>query len=288
MRIALATAEHLPHCSEDDQVLIIALRADGYTVEPVIWDQPAQWDRYDAVVIRSVWDYHLKYERFLTWLDALDRAQIQVINATDVIRWNADKHYMLELEQRGVRITPTRAVTKRDDVKLADVLQDAGWEHAVIKPTVSSTGYETWFASTPVTHEQEKRFEEQRRQMDVLVQKFAEGVRGGEMSFVFLAGVYSHAVIKRAAGDEFRVHVEHGGTVELYVPRPHEVEWAESVMQAVTEPWTYARVDAVQSDHGLMVMEVELLDPELFFKYEPASAQLLVSAIVEADARARQ
>jgi glutathione synthase/RimK-type ligase-like ATP-grasp enzyme len=280
MRIALATAAHLPHCSEDDHVLITALRADGHTAEPVVWDAPTTWDAYDVVVIRSVWDYHLKYQRFLDWLDQLDRARMRVINSTDVLRWNADKHYMLDLEQRGVHITPTRAVTRRDDdVTLESTLDETGWRHAVIKPTVSSTGYETWFVRSPLSEETEAQFRKQRRSMDVLVQEFAEGVRDGEISFVFLAGVYSHAVLKRAAGSEFRIHVEHGGTVELYVPRPAEVEWAESVMQQVTEPWSYARVDAVRDGDGMLLMELELLDPELFFAYEPASAQLMIAAI---------
>jgi glutathione synthase/RimK-type ligase-like ATP-grasp enzyme len=281
MRIALATAAHLPHCSEDDHVLITALRAEGFTVDPAVWDQPAAWDQFDVVVIRSIWDYHLKYDRFLQWLARLDEARMRVINSTDLLRWNADKHYMLDLEQRGVHITPTRAVTARDDVTLSGLLDETGWRHAVIKPTVSSTGYETWFVSAPVSDDQETQFLEQRRKMDVLVQQFAEGVRGGEISFVFLAGVYSHAVLKRAAGEEFRIHVEHGGTVELYVPRPAEVEWAERVMQQVTEPWSYARVDAVRSDDGMLLMELELLDPELFFKYEPASAQLMIAAITD-------
>lgn len=281
MRVALATAAHLPHCSEDDHVLITALRADGFTVEPAVWDEPIVWESYDVVVIRSIWDYHLKYDQFLKWLAHLDQAGARVINSTDVLRWNADKHYMLDLESRGVTITPTRAVTRRDDVRLKHVLDETGWQHVVIKPTVSSTGYETWFVSAPVNAKQEAQFLEQRRKMDVLVQQFAEGVRDGEISFVFLAGVYSHAVLKRAAGDEFRIHAEHGGTVELYVPRPAEVEWAERVMQQVTEPWSYARVDAVRGGDGMLLMELELLDPELFFQYEPAAAQLMIAAITE-------
>ena len=280
MHIALATAAHLPLCSDDDQVLINVLRTAGIQVSPVIWDQPAHWDRFDAIILRSIWDYHLKYARFLEWLDLLDAIGANVYNTTDVVRWNAHKRYMLDLEQRGVRITPTRVVTATDDVSLSGVMRSAGWREAVIKPAVSSTGYETWFASRPCSHDDEVRFAAQRATMDVLVQQFAEGVRGGELSFVFLAGSYSHCVLKRAAGDEFRIHVEHGGSVESCNAATDEIAWAEDVMARVTEPWTYARVDAVRAEEGLMLMELELLDPELFFKYRSGAAKQLMGALI--------
>jgi glutathione synthase/RimK-type ligase-like ATP-grasp enzyme len=287
MHIALATAAHLPGGSDDDQVLIDAMRTRGITVTPAIWDQPADWDRFDAVLIRSVWDYHLKFPRFLEWLDILEATGVRVQNTVDVVRWNADKKYMLELERRGVRITPTRVVRADDDVSLERVMRDAGWREAVVKPAVSSTGYETWFVTAPCSANDEARFAKQRAAMDVLVQEFASGVRTGEMSFVFLSGQYSHCVLKRAAGTEFRIHVEHGGSVESYQPAPVEIKWAESVMASVSEPWTYARVDAVNNPGGLLLMELELLDPELFFKYRPASATLLITALEQTAIRAR-
>ena len=288
MHIALATAAHLPGGSEDDQVLIQALRAKGVTVSIAIWDQPAHWDRFDAVVIRSVWDYHLKYTRFLEWLDLLEATGANLYNPVEVIRWNADKHYMLDLERRGIRITPTRVVRASDDLSLAGILRETGWREGVVKPAVSSTGYETWFVHAPCGPVDEDRFGKQRIAMDVLVQEFAAGVRDGELSFVFLAGQYSHCVLKRAAGTEFRIHVEHGGSVESHHPSAEQIQWAQSVMDAVTERWTYARVDAVADAEGLMLMELELLDPELFFKYKPSSAGLLISALERIEARASQ
>ena len=286
MRIALATADYLPHGSEDDQVLIDALQAAEATPVSVIWDQPTDWRMYDAVVMRSIWDYHLKYERFLHWLDELDASGVPVYNSTRVVRWNADKRYMLELEQRGVRITPSRLATAADGFALAQIAAETGWRHLVIKPTVASTGYETWMTDAPITADAETRFVEQRARMDVLVQEFAAGVHAGELSLVFLQGSYSHAVLKRAAGSEFRVHAEHGGTVESVAPPAALIAWAESVVAAVAEPWLYARVDCVTDARGPMLMELELLDPELFFKYQPAAAARMTDTLTMA-ARAR-
>ncbi|HET9440944.1 MAG TPA: hypothetical protein VFO52_12270 [Longimicrobiales bacterium] len=286
MHIALATAAHLPHGSEDDQVLIAAMQARGMQPVPVVWDADARWSDFDIVVLRSIWDYHLKYARFREWLDALDAAGVPVHNSTPLVRWNADKRYMIELEQRGVRITPTRLVTSSDPLRLADIGAQTRWQRLVIKPTVASTGYETWMTDAPVTAAANAAFEMQKARMDVLVQEFTSAVHAGEISLVFLAGQYSHAVIKRAAGSEFRVHIEHGGTVESIEPGNALIGWAEDVIATIDHPWTYARVDAVSDDHGPMLMELELLDPELFFAYHPPAAERLIAALrTQIDAR---
>jgi glutathione synthase/RimK-type ligase-like ATP-grasp enzyme len=279
--IALATAALLPDLSHDDQVLHAELVRRGYDARPVIWDDAIDWSRFDVVVARSIWDYHLKYARFLEWLDALDASGSRVHNPTAMLRANADKRYMVGLEAEGVRITPTRVVARRDGRTLAAVLAATGWRHAVVKPVVSSTGYETWFVNAPCSSADEQRFAAQTSVMDVLVQEFVSGVYSGERSFVFIDGAYTHAFMKRAAADEFRVHVEHGGTVEAIEPAPAEIDWAQSVVATLGErPWTYARVDAVQSDEGLVLMEFELLDPELFFQYSPAAVDCFIDAIV--------
>ena len=112
MRVGLATAAHLPGGSEDDQVLIYAMRQAGLEPIPVIWDQPQTWSAFDIVVLRSIWDYHLKYPRFLAWLDELDVAGVPVHNSTALVRWNADKKYMLELEQRAAMLRSQHALAE--------------------------------------------------------------------------------------------------------------------------------------------------------------------------------
>jgi glutathione synthase/RimK-type ligase-like ATP-grasp enzyme len=275
MRIALATAEHLPGLSPDDQVLFEVLRERGVDVSAAVWDEDQDWSKFQTVVTRSIWDYHLKYPRYLRWLDDLDTAGVSVHNPTDVQRWNADKHYMLDVEARGVSITPTIV----NPSSLQEGVKASGWERVVVKPTVASTGYETWLIDAADAEKYEQQYGEQRKRMDVLVQEFAPGVAKGEMSFVFLGGEYSHAVLKRAAGDEFRIHVEHGGSVESFEPSTSQIDWASSVIDAIHEPWSYARVDAVSAEGGLVLMELEMLDPELFFLYDRKAAERFADII---------
>jgi len=280
-RIALATAAQYPSLAEDDRVLHAELERRAIDATPVIWDSDADWSRFDTVVVRSIWDYHLKYDRFLHWLDALEKNGIRVHNPLSVLRWNADKHYLTQLEQRGVRITPTRVIEQNSGITLDDVLAETGWAHYVVKPTVSSTGYQTWFAGTPISADDRARFAQQVTQMPLLVQEFVAGVHSGERSFVFIDGQYTHCILKRAAANEFRVHIEHGGTVERTDASQPEIGWAQSVIDAWGEQnWTYARVDAVTGSDGMVLMEFELLDPELFFAFDPNAMERFISRIV--------
>jgi glutathione synthase/RimK-type ligase-like ATP-grasp enzyme len=235
------------------------------------------WAEYDHVIVRSIWDYHLHYPRFLEWLDALDQCGVAVSNATALLRWNASKTYLLEIEAAGAAIVPTRI----NPANLADVLEETGWRDIVIKPVVGASGFETWTCAAPAGPADEQRYAAQRRERDMLVQQFVPGVRLGERSYVFIDGQYSHAVMKHAAPGEFRVHVEHGGTVAPYSASPAEIEWAREVVRcAPFADWLYARVDAIDSGDALLVMELEMLDPELFFSYDRAAAHTIADAIL--------
>lgn len=280
MRIALATAAHLPQLSEDDNILYIELLRRGFDVEPVVWDGGADWSVYSIVVIRSIWDYHRKYPQFLAWLDVLETSGARIYNSTSLARWNSDKHYMLNLEAKGVRITPTRVLDRGGTRTLADVIEGTGWKSVVVKPAIASTGFETWQIDVPVTPEHEARFAKQVSDMDVLVQEFVPGIRNGERSFVFIDGEFTHCVLKKSAGEDFRIHIEWGGTVECIDPPAAQVEWARSVLAAVEQPWMYGRVDAVLNEaHEPVLMELELLEPELFFAYDSDAMDRFIERI---------
>lgn len=280
MRIALATAAHLPQLSEDDNILYVEMLRRGFDVEPVVWDSGANWAVYSTVVVRSIWDYHRKHPQFIAWLDGLDRTGARIINSTALARWNSDKHYMLDLEKRGVRITPTRIFDRGSHATLAEVIEETGWESVVVKPAIASTGFETWQFEVPVTPENESQFARQVSGMDVLVQQFVPGIRNGERSFVFIDGEFTHCVLKKSAGEDFRIHIEWGGTVQCIDPSAEQVAWAASVLKAVEHPWLYGRVDAVLDDVGEPVlMELEMLEPELFFAYDSDALDRIIEAI---------
>ena len=283
-RIALVTYAGLPALSDDDRLLPPALEAQGLRGDAVLWNDPdVDWKRYAAVVLRSSWDYHYHPAEFLAWVSALEADGVVLLNPPDVLRWNADKSYLRDLEAAGVRTVPTRWVTAESPPTLTAILADTGWDEAVVKPAVSAAARDTWRVARAVTSADEERLTELVRRGAVLVQPFIDAVATqGELSLIFLDGRYSHAVLKRPKPGDFRVQSTHGGSVEQAYPNDAVVRQAATVLRAAPDvaiQSLYARVDGVMIGNELVLMELELIEPALFLGTHPHAATRLASAL---------
>ena len=277
MRIALVTWRGLPALASDDQVLQTALRSRGAVAEAVVWDDGAvDFAAYDAVVLRSTWDYHLRPNEFRRWLDSLEAGGAVVWNPVRLLRWNMHKSYLLELAARGVPVVPTVLLRCGEQRAAREVMAANGWSRAVVKPAVSATAYET--IVTDGTGEQRAT------DRDLLVQPFVEEiVQAGEWSLVFFDGRYSHATLKQAARGDFRVQSDFGGTVQRVDPEPELIDQAAAILATLSEPWLYARVDGVVVDGRFLLMELEMTEPSLFL--DQRSATVFAEAVISSTRR---
>jgi glutathione synthase/RimK-type ligase-like ATP-grasp enzyme len=238
--------------------------------EAAVWsDRDVDWPRFAGVVIRSCWDYHLRVEEFLSWIDGLERRGIPVVNSPSLIRWNVDKRYLEELSNKGIRIPDTLWLGCGEQVDLEFVCRQRGWKSAVVKPLVSASAYRT----------------ERRDRGDVLgpmmIQEYVEEIETqGEWSLMYFSGEFSHAVRKRARAGEFRVQSEFGGTAELDSAPADVRTAAEAALAATPSLPVYARVDLVQQSSIVALMELELIEPELFLKQSARASRRLAGAIV--------
>jgi glutathione synthase/RimK-type ligase-like ATP-grasp enzyme len=256
----------LPALSEDDRLVMAPLRDHGIDVESAVWDSPlVDWLHYDALIIRSCWDYHERPQEFEAWLARVEGLGVPVWNPPPLLRWNMDKRYLGDLEARGVTVVPTVWLERGSEISLETILADCGWDDAVIKPVVSASGARTTRVRGDAAADFAADFAQLVAERDVMVQPFLrEVVEHGEWSFVFVGGRYSHAVLKRPRSGDFRVQHEHGGSAESLAPRPGLIAQAERVMAQVPAPWLYARVDACDIGGELVLMELEMLEPSLF------------------------
>lgn len=281
-RVALATYARAPGLAMDEPLLVPALESVGAIAEPVVWSSAdVDWRLYDAVVIRSCWDYHLHLQDFLSWIARLEREGIRVFNPPALVRWNSDKRYLLELAARGVAVIPTMVVARGrgDDVERTIAAED--WSRLVIKPAVSASGHETHALHAPLDARAREIVARVTSQGDALLQPFADEIsRHGELSFVFIDGTFSHAALKRPRSGEFRVQVEHGGSVEAWVPSAALVQQAERVLRSLDEPPLYARVDGIARGNTLLLMELELIEPNLMFRLAPDAPRRMADAIL--------
>ena len=283
--VALVTYEARPEVTNDDRLLAEALSARGVAVRAVPWsDRTARWTEYDAVVVRSCWDYFHRAGEFHTWLDRLEAEGARLHNDVRVLRWNADKVYLRDLEARGIPVIPTRWIDAGTRTSLAELRRGSGWEELVVKPTVSGGAHQTWRATADTETIDDTRLAEMIEAGTVMVQPLVREIeREGEWSLVFFDGAYSHAVLKRPCSGDFRVQREHGGTREPAEPAVSVIAAAERAIAAIPFGGVaplYARVDGCVVEGGLRLMELEVLEPELFLRFAPAAAERLAEALL--------
>ncbi len=284
-RLALATYRRLPDLAPDDRLLIPALATLGITAAPLVWDDgAAQWGDLDAVVVRSCWDYHLRLGEFLHWLERLEQRGIPVLNPPALVRWNTDKSYLLDLAARGIAIVPTHRVQRGGITSLSSVLDQLETDEAVVKPAVSASAHATWRTSQVQADGDDEQFRTLVAAGDVLVQPLVRAIaESGEWSLVCFGGAASHAVLKRPAAGDWRVQVELGGSAKLCPGPAALVQGAGRVLAAArAEGSAYARVDGYLENDGLVLMELELIEPQLFLELESRAPERFARAIAAA------
>ncbi|TNE87304.1 MAG: hypothetical protein EP330_18985 [Deltaproteobacteria bacterium] len=267
---------YLEQVLREDARVVDALRARGLSVERRAWDDPAVLSgRVRSLLFRTTWDYFERWPEFSAWLEvAAERAEL--LNPEALIHWNLDKHYLEDLDGQGVTVVPTRWASRgvHDLEALA-----SGWDEVVVKPAISGAGRDTFRVRLP-DREGESRFRRLVEAEDVLVQPFLPAILSeGEVSVVVIGGAVTHAVRKVAAAGEFRVQDDHGGTVQAHVPTPAEAALAKAAVAACDPCPLYARVDMVSMDGEPAIMELELVEPELFFRFGEHAGDALAKAV---------
>lgn len=263
---------------------IAALRAGlagRAEVVDIDWRAPLdQLTRFDAALIGTAWDYTSAKDEFLTRLKALEAAGVVVANSSEVVRWNADKLYLRELEQRGAPSIPTRWPDNPGRADVLAAMEQFGSQKVVVKRRVGSgaEGQECFTrAALPP--------EEWRLGQAGMIQPFLKSIQGeGELSFIFVGGELSHALTKQAQPGEYRIQSSFGGIETKIEPSQSDRAAAEAVMAMLpfAEAPLYARIDMVRLDDGrLAVIEAELIEPYLYPRQGPEFGERLAEAVLE-------
>jgi glutathione synthase/RimK-type ligase-like ATP-grasp enzyme len=282
MQVVFATCEQQPLIAPDDQPLGEALSALGVVVTPIPWTEIDPYALIDSppLLLRSTWDYHRVPTMFASWLEGLADSGRLTMNPPRVARDNIDKIYLQALETAGIAVPKTRWLDRVDNESLDRALADEGWDRAVLKPRVAATAYGTFLIARGQTLSDED-LAPARASGALLQEVVPEVIEHGEVSIVYAGGAFSHAVQKRAKDGDFRVQQDFGGRVEPASPSSSLLSLAASVMTHVPDTCLYARVDVIESSRGPLLMEVELIEPELFFLIVPDAAPRMAQLIVD-------
>lgn len=280
--IALVTAIGACAADADLAPLQEACAAEGLRADIVAWDDPSvSWARFDAVLLRSPWDYTRRLPEFLRWCEAVS-ARVPLVNPLEVVRWNTDKHYLGELAAKGLPVIPSHYIEPG-----TDRLELPSLDEFVVKPCVGAgaSGARRFTAAErdpALAHACALLGEGQ----SVLVQPYLAQVdSAGETGLVFFDGRFSHAIRKAPLlqrGTRASTALPASEKIAARIPEESEREVARRVLAALPfDCPAYARVDLLPSPDGPMLLELELTEPSLFFATAPGSAARFAQVLAQ-------
>ncbi|NUW40533.1 ATP-grasp domain-containing protein [Nonomuraea rhodomycinica] len=254
---------------DDERELVLAAwKEEGVDGRAERWDDPAaDWAAYDAVVVRSVWDYVSRRDEFLAWARRVEE-HTKLLNPASVLADNTDKTYLRRL---GLPVVPTHWS--------AENLPD--WQEYVVKPAISAGARDTIRTTDRAAAAAHAALLEASGRTP-MVQPYLDMVESeGETSLLYFNRRFSHAVRRTpmlTPGKSGADHVR----AQLRTPDPDQVELAEKVLAAIPQALLYARIDLVRLPDGTpVVIELELTEPYLFLRYEPQAPGNLARALRE-------
>jgi len=284
MRIALATCSDLPDWEVDDRPLHIALQEREVELSHPVWDDPdVDWGAFDAVLIRTTWDYHLKRSAFIAWADRVSQKTL-LLNPSSVIQWNTHKSYLRDLAQRGIATVETLWLDRGDSVDLSSECAARGWSRGFIKPQVGATARETlrFDVSEDGLAAAQAHIARLLPHEGLMIQPYMASVEThGEVSALFIDGQFSHGVRKVPVAGDYRVQDDHGASDEPYAFPEEETARLRAFLAGLDEDLLYARFDMLRHPDGsLRLIELELVEPSLFFRHGPGAAERLAEGLL--------
>jgi glutathione synthase/RimK-type ligase-like ATP-grasp enzyme len=271
MKIALVTYQdngkyHLINVANEDDTLLDFLKSQGYVITKEIWnDEEVKWEEYDLVILKSPWDYFDLIEDFYNWLTKLENKSVRLLNPINIIKWNADKHYLQEIEKAGLKVTPSIFIAKGNPINLVSYFELFKTNQLIIKPCVSGGSKNTFKVTATNVDEIITILAELIKNEDFIVQPFLKEIEEqGEWSFLFFNGKFSHAVLKKAKKGDFRVQATFGGTVYHEAAPSNYLNSAQLYVNQFAKDCLYARVDGTIINGEFYLMELELIEPFLF------------------------
>ncbi len=265
----------------EDNLVKIALENQGLKVLRLSWDDSNfDWSTTKYILFRTTWDYFDRFTEFSVWLESVSK-QTKLLNSKDIIHWNLDKHYLLDLQQKGIHICESFFVEKGTSFSLLEISEKLQLNNFVLKPCVSGGGRHTYKINKESIEKHNTIFNNLISKEAMIIQPFQHNiVDKGEISLIIINGEYTHAVLKIAKKGDFRVQDDFGGSVHNYTPSKEEISFAEKCIEACSETPIYARVDIfIDNNNKLALAELELIEPELWFRNHTKAAGKLANAI---------
>lgn len=278
-KYAFLTCDDLSEFVDDDKYAHDAFKEimpdDELVVLP--WsDKNVNWSDFDYAVIRTTWDYTKHLEEFLSVLTEIEESGCRLLNPKSIVEWNCRKTYLNDLKEEGVDIIDSIFLADEDLASFKDKIFNWPLVKLVLKPVVGASAYDIEIMSK---EEMINRFEDIKANGEWFVQPFIEEVTEGELSYFFFNNEFSHAVKKVPKKGDFRVQEEYGSDISLHKPSESEISRAKDVIKNLGQNLLYSRIDMLNTKDGFKLIELELVEPSLYFRTDPQSADRFIKSL---------
>jgi glutathione synthase/RimK-type ligase-like ATP-grasp enzyme len=283
-KIGFLTCDEVPgyggRLTKYDSEIVEYIRNKGYECEAVVWDQEKELEKYDLFFIRTIWDYYKKQDEFYQFLDEIENKNILMLNSAELVRENMHKFYLRDLIAKGINIIDTEFVDCGSNVSLKDIMRKHKWDQIVFKPAISAGSYLTSKVES-YTKEFEQEWQSMLAERDMLVQPFHTEILKGEISNVFWGREYKYSMKKTPKQGDFRVQFNFGGNYEKHSPSEVILNECKKVMGIYGERAFYVRIDGIELNDEFKIMEVEMIEPDLYLHYFPEAKFDLAESILK-------
>lgn len=279
-KVALLSMDSLKNFHTYDKLLIEPMRTLGWMAEEVSWrNEKINWADYDAVIVRSTWDYQNDAEKFISVLEKINSVT-HLENDLDLMKWNMNKNYLFQLKQKGVTIVDTIWEKSFNPVLANDYFERLDTDEIIIKPNISANADNTFRLSKEKLKEQGSNLEKIFAQREFMIQPFLNNIIDeGEYSLFFFDGKFSHSVLKKPKEKDFRVQEEHGGNIQPIKASSDMIMIAENIIKKLSTIPLYGRVDLVRTKKNeFALIELELIEPSLYLNKDDQSSVRFVKA----------
>jgi hypothetical protein len=267
-----------------DKLLIEPMKSAGWDAEEISWrNENINWNNYDAVIVRSTWDYQKDYKKFIDVLEKINNSSAHLENNFELMKWNMNKKYLFDLEQDGIRIVDTLWKNTFNFNETQNSFYLFKTKEIIVKPNISANADNTFRLTEEDLLNRKNELEKIFENREFMVQPFMENiVEEGEYSLFFFNGDFSHCVLKKPKENDFRVQEEHGGKFKRVVPTEHQISIGKNIVSKLSSLPLYARTDLVRTiDNDFALMELEAIEPSLYFNMDEESPIKFVKAFEE-------
>ncbi|MBK7379282.1 MAG: hypothetical protein IPJ03_09775 [Ignavibacteriales bacterium] len=283
-KVALLSMDNLQRFKCYDKLLIAPMKKNGWLASEISWrDKSVNWNSFDAVIVRSTWDYQSAPGKFVNVLTKINDSSAHLENDLETMKWNMNKYYLHDLTDKNILTVET--IWEREFIleKIINYFSLLNTNEIVIKPNISASAENTFRIKSDEIIKKLKKLETIFSNREFMIQPFMSNIISeGEYSLFYFNGQYSHAILKTPKPKDFRVQEEHGGKIVSVNPEPSLKNETENILSKLSSTPLYARVDFVRtSSDDFALMELELIEPSLYFNLDEKSAERFVNAFIE-------